>query len=68
MAGRLLEAMDGGFFRINDPAVADLGPFSGLRHRGIRRALGARTNRAQFARTIERKPWWFPYVDRARSP
>jgi acyl-CoA reductase-like NAD-dependent aldehyde dehydrogenase len=75
-AGRLLEAMDGGFFRINDPSVADLGPFSGLRHRGIRQALGAdphdsrddRTNRAQFARTMERKPWWFPYVDRARSP
>jgi acyl-CoA reductase-like NAD-dependent aldehyde dehydrogenase len=81
MAGRSLEAMDGGFFRINDPSVADLGPFSGLRHRGIRQALGAdphdarddRTNhaqfaRTQFARTIERKPWWFPYGDRARSP
>ena len=101
-AGRLLEEMDGGFFRINDPSVAGLGPFSGLRHRGIRQALGAdphaqgrdacvaraamdghrvgadcerndRTNRAQFvgaqfARAIERKPWWFPYADRARSP
>ncbi|HEY3850056.1 MAG TPA: aldehyde dehydrogenase family protein, partial [Steroidobacteraceae bacterium] len=80
-AGRALEAVDGGFFRINDPSVAALGPFSGLRHRGIRQALGAepydsrddRTNhahfaRAQFAPTIERKPWWFPYVDRARSP
>lgn len=75
-AGRLLEATDGGFFRINDPSVAGLGPFSGLRHRGIRQALGAdrydsrddRTNHAQFALSIERKPWWFPYVDRARSP
>ena len=80
-AGSLLQEMGGGFFRINDPSVAGLGPFSGLRHRGIREALGAephvsrndRTNRAQFvgaqfARAIERKPWWFPYADRARSP
>jgi acyl-CoA reductase-like NAD-dependent aldehyde dehydrogenase len=65
---RAVEVFDGGFFRINDPSVAELGPFSGLRHRGIRRALGGdATNHAQFARIMERKPWWFPYADRARA-
>jgi acyl-CoA reductase-like NAD-dependent aldehyde dehydrogenase len=72
-AGRAVQAMADGFFRINDPSVGDLGPFSGLRHRGIRHALGAarddspREKDVETARAIERKPWWFPYVDRARS-
>jgi acyl-CoA reductase-like NAD-dependent aldehyde dehydrogenase len=70
-AVRAVEAMSTGIFRINDPAVGDLGPFSGLRHRGIRRALGGRDRDSgkwvEVVRAIERKPWWFPYIDRARS-
>ena len=70
-AVRAVEAMSAGIFRINDPAVGDLGPFSGLRHRGIRRALGGRDRDSgkwvEVVRAIERKPWWFPYIDRARS-
>jgi acyl-CoA reductase-like NAD-dependent aldehyde dehydrogenase len=75
-AARAVEAIAEGFFRINDPAVSGLGPFSGLRHRGIRLALGAdphdasdrRAKHVESSPAIERKPWWFPYIDRARSP
>jgi acyl-CoA reductase-like NAD-dependent aldehyde dehydrogenase len=77
-AARALEVAAEGFFRINDPAACegDLGPFGGLRHRGIRVALGARPYDAsdrrakhiEISQAIERKPWWFPYIDRARSP
>jgi len=75
-AVRAVESMAGGFFRINDPSLGALGPFSGLRHRGIRLALGADpedvsargAKQVEISRTIERKPWWFPYADRARSP
>jgi acyl-CoA reductase-like NAD-dependent aldehyde dehydrogenase len=72
-AARAVQSMADGFFRINDPPVGDLGPFSGLRHFGMRHALGAarddspREKHVEMARAIERKPWWFPYVDRARS-
>jgi acyl-CoA reductase-like NAD-dependent aldehyde dehydrogenase len=79
-AGRAVQAMAEGFFRINDPPVGALGPFSGLRHLGIRHALGVpqalgvpredppRKKHVEMARAIERKAWWFPYVDRARLP
>jgi aldehyde dehydrogenase (NAD+) len=59
-AGRLLEEMDGGFFRINDPSVAGLGPFSGLRHRGIRQALGADPHGSRDDRTNRANPGGFP--------
>lgn len=68
-----VEGMDAGVFRINDPAAPDWGPFSGLVHRGIRHALGmgrldaGAAGRVEMARAIERKPWWFPYIDRARA-
>jgi acyl-CoA reductase-like NAD-dependent aldehyde dehydrogenase len=65
-AGRSVQAIADATFRINDPSVGDLGPFSGLRHGGIRHALGADRKRVEIAHAIERKPWWFPYVDRAR--
>ncbi len=79
-AGRAVQAMAEGFFRINDPPVGDMGPFSGLRHPGIRHALGvpsapdgprddsSRRKHVEMSRTIERKAWWFPYVDRALPP
>jgi acyl-CoA reductase-like NAD-dependent aldehyde dehydrogenase len=67
-AGLAVQAMADGAFRINDPSVGDLGPFSGLRHGGIRHALGADRKHIEIANAIERKPWWFPYVDRARAP
>jgi acyl-CoA reductase-like NAD-dependent aldehyde dehydrogenase len=75
-AGRAVEGLAEGFFRINDPAVGALGPFSGVRHRGLRLALAAdrddssvrRTKHVVISRAIERKPWWFPYIDRVRSP
>jgi acyl-CoA reductase-like NAD-dependent aldehyde dehydrogenase len=75
-AVRAVEAIAEGFFRINDPAAGDLGPFNGLRHRGIRLALGpdpddasdSPVKQVDISRAIERKPWWFPYIDRARSP
>jgi acyl-CoA reductase-like NAD-dependent aldehyde dehydrogenase len=71
-----------GTFRINDPSrPGAAGPFSGLRQRLIREALGAAghvqsTESAKLleveaaalemeaAPAMERKPWWFPYVDR----
>ncbi len=71
-ACRVVRAMARGFFRINDPTVGGLGPFSGLRHPGIRHALGiARGDlpgekHVEMAQAVERKPWWFPYADRAR--
>ena len=79
-AGRAVQAMAEVFFRINDPPVGDMGPFSGLRHPGIRHALGvpsapdgprddsSRRKHVEMSRTIERKAWWFPYVDRALPP
>ncbi|HEX4152737.1 MAG TPA: aldehyde dehydrogenase family protein [Steroidobacteraceae bacterium] len=69
-AARDLQAVAGGLFRINDPTVGTLGPFSGIPHRAIRLALGAartveRSDRQiEISPAIERKAWWFPYVDR----
>jgi succinate-semialdehyde dehydrogenase/glutarate-semialdehyde dehydrogenase len=75
-AAGAVEAMPDGFFRINDPSVGDLGPLGGLHHRGIRNALGTvadesrnrPTKRVEMSRTIERRPWWFPYIDRSGGP
>jgi acyl-CoA reductase-like NAD-dependent aldehyde dehydrogenase len=75
-AWHAVEALDQGLFRINDPAIGDLGPFSGLRHPRIRHALVAYRNGAgdlrakhvESACAIERKAWWFPYAARAHSP
>jgi acyl-CoA reductase-like NAD-dependent aldehyde dehydrogenase len=66
-AGCAVQASAEGTFRINDPSVRALGPFSGLHHSGIRYALGADLKQLETAVAIERKPWWFPYADRARS-
>ena len=56
--------------RINDPRLGALGPFSGLNHPGLLRALGGvaqwlpGTRSAYVATVLERKPWWFPYAGR----
>jgi betaine-aldehyde dehydrogenase len=56
--------------RINDPPLGSAGPFSGLRHAGVLRALGGvrpslpGTPGVQVAATLEAKPWWFPYAAR----
>ncbi len=71
-----LQSLESGMFRINDPACADsLGPFGGMRHRGILRELGGadpgsleRSLCLEVAAAPERKPWWFPYAARARRP
>jgi succinate-semialdehyde dehydrogenase/glutarate-semialdehyde dehydrogenase len=69
-----LESLESGVFRINDPATGNaLGPFGGMRHRGILRFLGGaevegfeRSKYLQVAEAPERKPWWFPYGARTR--
>jgi betaine-aldehyde dehydrogenase len=64
---RALAQVRAGRFRINDPAMGNAGPFGGLRHRGIRRALGIREADAirgpqlEVAERLEQKAWWFPY-------
>jgi acyl-CoA reductase-like NAD-dependent aldehyde dehydrogenase len=64
----------GGWFRINDPPLPGAaGPFSGMRHPALRAALrvdepsGAGDLAIEVAAAIERKAWWFPYVDRAQG-
>ncbi len=73
-AARAVESLESGMFRINDPCFGNaLGPFGGMRHRGIIRSLGGadvevleRSNSLEVAETLVRKPWWFPYSARAR--
>jgi acyl-CoA reductase-like NAD-dependent aldehyde dehydrogenase len=70
---KAVESLESGMFRINDPASGNaLGPFGGMRHRGILRHFGAagdgslqRSKCVQVAGALERKPWWFPYGARA---
>ena len=47
--------------RVND--LASGGPFSAMRHAGLRRALGAAAG-LQVAAVLDPKPWWFPYARR----
>jgi len=69
-----VESLESGMFRINDPASANaLGPFGGMRHRGLLRILGGadvegfeRSKYLEVAEAMERKPWWFPYGARNR--
>ncbi len=61
---RAVEPYRTGTFRINDPATGAR-VFSGMRHRGVRRAL-ADEQAVQVAGVIARKPWWFPYRDRPK--
>ena len=71
-----VQSLESGRFRINDPASAGtLGPFGGMRHRGILHELGGadlepreRTMVLEVAAAPERKPWWFPYAARGRLP
>jgi acyl-CoA reductase-like NAD-dependent aldehyde dehydrogenase len=73
-AARVVESVESGRFRINDPICGNaLGPFGGMRHRGIVRGLGGagvgtfeHSKYLEVAETLERKPWWFPYADRTR--
>jgi acyl-CoA reductase-like NAD-dependent aldehyde dehydrogenase len=62
-----LEPVQRGNFRIND-AVSDedAGPFTGLRSGPAARAAGSKC--VQVAARMQRKPWWFPYRDRAAAP
>jgi len=70
-----LARTSGGGFRINDPPLPGVaGPFSGMHHAAIRAALGAGLGAAESkegdavieaAAAIERKAWWFPYLDRS---
>jgi acyl-CoA reductase-like NAD-dependent aldehyde dehydrogenase len=59
--------------RINDPRLGEAGPFAGLRHAGVRRALGGilaplpGQRAVHVAPRLERKPWWFPYRARGVS-
>jgi len=69
---RALESVNAGAFRINDPATGnDAGPFGGMRHAGIRWALGGggadlcRPKQVHVAQVMQRKPWWFPYRERS---
>ena len=68
-----LRAAEGGPFRINDPPVEGLGPFGASTHRGLRLLLGPRDRAAALARvacasSVERKAWWFPYIERRVPP
>jgi acyl-CoA reductase-like NAD-dependent aldehyde dehydrogenase len=73
-AARAAKSVESGIFRINDPICGHaLGPFGGMRHRGILRSLGGAgvetfelSKYLQVADTLERKPWWFPYANRTR--
>lgn len=50
--------------RVNDPSSEEQpGPFSGMRHAGLRRAFGV-AGGVQTAAVLEPKPWWFPYLTR----
>jgi betaine-aldehyde dehydrogenase len=71
-ATKSLEPLTSGFFRINDPMAGSAGPFAGMRHGGIRGALGAedaaslrQPRHVQRAEFVQSKPWWFPYRKRA---
>jgi len=69
-----VEPLESGMFRINDPASGNaLGPFGGMRHRGILRELGGadvevfqRSKYLRVAEAPQRKSWWFPYGARTR--
>jgi betaine-aldehyde dehydrogenase len=69
-----LEALESGMFRINDPASGNaLGPFGGMRHRGMLRQLGGadvevfqRSKYLRVAAAPQRMSWWFPYGARTR--
>jgi acyl-CoA reductase-like NAD-dependent aldehyde dehydrogenase len=63
-----------GAFRINDaPLSGAAGPFSGMRQPAIRAALCVAEPREggaaliEAAAAIERKSWWFPYLDRVTA-
>ena len=69
-----LVSLESGMFRINDPACGNtLGPFGGMRHRGILRGLGGaeveafeRSKYLKVAETLAPPAWWFPYGARTR--
>jgi len=70
---KAVQSVRTGTFRINDPATGNAGPFGGMRHGGMRRALGVegadalqQPKRVHFAPVMERKPWWFPYRNRSK--
>jgi len=61
---KALEPVRLGNFRINDPVSdEDAGPFTGLQPGPAARAAGLQC--VQVAAKMQRKPWWFPYRDRA---
>jgi acyl-CoA reductase-like NAD-dependent aldehyde dehydrogenase len=64
---KALEPLKAGAFCIDDPMNSeDDGPFSGMRRDPAGR--GAKHSRhVQVAPVMERKPWWFPYRDRAAA-
>jgi acyl-CoA reductase-like NAD-dependent aldehyde dehydrogenase len=71
-ASTAVDALECGMFRINDPICGNaLGPFGGMRHRGLLRILGGadaetfeHSKHLMVAETLQRKPWWFPYAGR----
>jgi len=63
-AMHMLENIEAADVRINDPAIGNAGPFSGMRHREVRRLLGGEAP-VPVAERLERRPWWFPYGVRA---
>jgi len=63
-----------GIFFINDPRLADAGPFGGMRDAGLRRAfrIAASADAPEgrvlhVAERLESKTWWFPYRNRKIS-
>ena len=73
VAMRAMESIKAGTFWINDPLTDnDAGPFGGMRHSGIGRELGAEgldafrePKHVHLDHVMERKPWWYPYRNRA---
>jgi acyl-CoA reductase-like NAD-dependent aldehyde dehydrogenase len=61
---KMLESVNTGLFRINDPATGHgAGPLGGAHRGGILRP----PKQVEIARVMEQKPWWFPYLNRARG-
>ncbi len=61
---KALEPVRLGNFRINDPlSDGDAGPFTGLQRGPAAGVAGLKC--VQVSAKMERKPWWFPYRDRA---
>ena len=61
-----LEPVQRGDFRINDPVEDEhAGPFAGLWRGPAARPAGLKC--VQVAAKLDRRPWWFPYRDRAAA-